>query len=313
VKRYRALFMVSPLPEPAAAMREWLSAGHEIAAIWIPSNFSPGMLRRDARLAHLAPQWSTAAVAGEHNIPVLEVPRLAGWSERIERARAVGADVLVSAYFAFLIPTDFLNLFEDRAVNLHPAPLPRYRGPQPLHAMVMDGSIVSDARVTLHVLGDGFDTGDIIGVCPVEFPDDRSPTRFSLAIARACADLAAIALPAYLDGERSAYPQDEAVAGYCRFERSALAIGPHLKAESVRLMCDMFGLCSISGLDGVRVSGLMGIIGPPLGRTTVVDFWHVEMDLADFRVRLKRKRAWTRPVRNAKKLAIQIIERGANR
>ena len=312
VKRYRALFMAAAQPEPAAAMRGWLSAGHEIAAIWIPSNFSPGMLRRDARLARLAPQWSMAAVAREHNITVLEVPRLAGWSEATDRARAVGADVLVSAYFQFLIPMDVLGLFEGRAVNLHPAPLPRYRGPQPLQAMILDGSIVSDACVTLHVLAGGFDTGDIIGVCPVAFPDDRSPTRFSLAIARACAHLAATALPAYLDGERSSYPQDEALAGYCRFERDALAIGPHLDAETVRLICDLSGLCSISGMNGVRVSGFVRTTGPALGQPPSLGFWHIEMDLADFRVRLKRKRTWTRPVRNAKRLAIQLMERDAS-
>ncbi|MBA3448754.1 MAG: hypothetical protein H0T56_14345, partial [Pseudaminobacter sp.] len=105
------MFIASAVPEAAAAMRGWLSAGHEIGALWIGHSPQRGMMHRDARLAWLAPQWSSASVARRHAIPVREVPRLAGWAGALDAARGVEADVLVSVYFPFLVPPALLALF----------------------------------------------------------------------------------------------------------------------------------------------------------------------------------------------------------
>lgn len=45
-------------------------------------------------------------------------------------------------------------------LNFHPSPLPVGRGPYPLYRAILDG--FETWGVTAHVLGDGFDTGDIV-------------------------------------------------------------------------------------------------------------------------------------------------------
>lgn len=290
-------------------MRGWLSAGHHIAAIWIPHRLPARMFRRDSRLRLLSPQWSMADVARRHGIPVLEVPPLTGWAQAADSARAVGADALVSAYFSYLVPGGILDLFDGRAVNLHPAPLPRYRGPQPARSMMLDGSIMTDACVTLHAMADRFDTGDIIATRSVAVSRDRMPARLMLAFARAGAQLAASDLPAYLDGQRQALPQDESEAGYCRLAPGAMEIGPHLDSETVRRILDLTLVRSVAGLDGVDVDGLARRIGPSLGQPPAAGMLNVDVDLADGRFRLRRKRPWTKPFRTAADLAIQVMER----
>jgi methionyl-tRNA formyltransferase len=310
--RHRALFIAGALPEPAAAMRGWLSAGHEIAALWIGHLSLRGMMNRDARLAWLAPQWSTAAVARRHGIPVREVPRLATWEGRMEAVRETGANVLISAYFPFLVPPDMLEYFGGRAVNLHPAPLPRYRGPTPAYAMILDRAILTEACMTLHVMEPGFDTGPIIARQPIAFPADWSMVRLSLAGARAARELTATALPAYLDGRISAEPQDEEKASYPRLLAADIEIGPRLDRQAVRWLCDTIGqgrMLRVSGLPEVKIVGFARDLGPKTGEKPRVGPFSVELDVADGRIRLARRRPWSSLARKAQKLLIQRSDR----
>ncbi len=313
MRRYRALFLGGAVPETAAAMRGWLSAGHEIAALWTGHSARRGMMHRDARLARLAPQWSTAAVARRHAIPVREVVAPLGtWPERLEAVRAVGADVLISVYFPFLAPPDMLEIFGSRAVNLHPAPLPRYRGPTPVYAMVLDGSVLTDATMTLHVMSAGFDTGNIVACQPIPFPEDRCLMRFSLAAAKAGRFLVASALPAYLDGKIAGQPQNEGQASYVRVSAADIALGPHLDWKAVRLRCDTIGFrrgIEIVGLPGVGIVGFDAEIGRPTGASPQFRRLTVEMDAADARVRLIRKRPWSSVIRKMSDLKILTADR----
>jgi folate-dependent phosphoribosylglycinamide formyltransferase PurN len=312
LKRYRALFLGGAVPEAAAAMRGWLSAGHEIAEHWIGYSQHRGMVHRDARLAHLAPQWSTAAVTRTNAIPTREVPPLVAWDKRLNAVRALDADVLISVYFPFLVPPDMLDIFGGRAVNLHPAPLPRYRGPTPIYAMILDGKITTDATMTLHVMSTGFDTGDIIANKPIVFPENRNLMRLSLATAKAGRALMAEALPAYLDGRIAARPQDEGQASYVRLTRADLTLRSHLDSQSMQLRCDTIGrrrALGIAGLSGVRVSGFDAEIGPATGAKPGAGPFSVEMDAADRRVRLVRKRPWSSLIRRVSDLAILAADR----
>jgi methionyl-tRNA formyltransferase len=313
MKRHRALFLAGALPEAAAAMQGWLSAGHEIAAHWIGYSPRRGMMHRDARLARLAPRWSTKALTRQHAIPVREVPRLASWQERMDAVRATGADVLISAYFPFLVPPDMLDHFGSNAVNIHPAPLPRYRGPSPILAMYLDGSIVRDAVATLHQMSGDFDAGDVIATEAVGFPVDGDFTRLSLAIARAAHALTARALPAYLQGGIVAQPQDESGARYVRVLASDLTLRSEFDSRMVEWRCNTIARrrpVEVEGLPGVRIAGFGAVLGPPTGQPPHVGPLAVDLDVFDARVRLQRKRPWTSPGRKFHDLLVQTQETG---
>ncbi len=68
-------------------------------------------------------------------------------------------DLIVSATFPRRIPKEVTAIPRLGAVNLHPAPLPRGRGPNP-QRLIYDGDLTAGA--TLHRIAPGFDTGAIL-------------------------------------------------------------------------------------------------------------------------------------------------------
>jgi folate-dependent phosphoribosylglycinamide formyltransferase PurN len=275
-------------------MRGWLSAGHQIAGFWYGPQKGPGPLHRDRRLAWLAPHWSIGAIARRHGIPLRQIPRPATWPERVAAFAAEKCDVLVSVYFPNIVPADVLALFGRRAVNLHPAPLPRYRGPNPIYAMVLDRSILTDGAMTLHVMTPGLDEGPIIAQAPVPFPPDGSFTRYLLAAANAGRDLVAEALPAYLDGRRNAIPQASSQATYVRVSREEMMLSPDLPTEDVLLRCRFLARRRAIGVKdsaGLRVAGFLRDLGPRTGEPSRPRLTTVEMDTRDRRLLLRRRTA----------------------
>ncbi len=312
VIRHRALFLVEPTPAAAAAMRGWVSAGHEIAAIWIGYRSKSRLLRTDAQLARMAPQWSVKAVARDHALDVRQVPRLSTWDQRLDAVRSVEADVLISVYFRFIVPADVLEIYGPNAVNLHPAPLPRYRGPHPIVAMILDRSIMSDAAMTLHVMSRELDAGNIIARQPIRFPKSRSFTRLRLGTARAGRLLIETALPKYLQGKIIAEPQQEKQASVARVNHDDLALGPHLNVETIQWLCDMIGqnwFLRVATMPKIEVVGFSRNLGPPSGAAPRVGLMAMEMDVADARVRLALRRRWSKLARKLRELAIYIDEK----
>ena len=305
--RHTALFVGSFNPSAVAVMRAWLAAGHRISAFWRGITPTMGPVRRDRRLSFVLPRWSVTALAREHGFPVRDVPRLSAWPAAEDEVRATGADVLVSVYFPFVVPTGILEMFGPRALNFHPAPLPRYRGPSPTQAMVLDRSILTDAAMTLHVMTPGLDEGPIVAREPVHFPEDLCLDRYVLATAEAAGRLAREQLPRYLAGELPAVPQDAAEATYVRITPAELALSPELSADEIEWRCRTFAAdrtLGIAGLDGVRVTGFVGILGPATGRAPEIGPLSVALDVADARVRLRRKLPLARQVRRLRRFML---------
>jgi methionyl-tRNA formyltransferase len=90
---------------------------------------------------------------------------------RLKRAApliaAAAPDVLLSYTFPLRIPDEVLAIPRLGAVNLHPSPLPAYRGPNPAR-MVYDGAATLGA--TLHRTTAGFDAGPILSRVEAAMP-----------------------------------------------------------------------------------------------------------------------------------------------
>jgi methionyl-tRNA formyltransferase len=96
------------------------------------------------------------------------VPRLdgaaLGAAATLAAIQALRADLGVSVLFGYRIPEQVLALLPQGAVNLHPGLLPHNRGAYPNVWSIVDRT---PAGVTLHMIDDGLDTGDIIAQQPV--------------------------------------------------------------------------------------------------------------------------------------------------
>jgi hypothetical protein len=173
--------------------------------------------------------------------------------------------------------------------------------------MILDRSILTDAAMTLHVMTPGLDEGPIVAQEPVPFPEDLCLDRYMLATAEAAGRLAREQLPRYLAGELPSVPQDAAKATYVRVAPAELALSPELAADEIEWRCRTFAAdrpLGIAGLDGVRVTGFAGILGPATGSAPEIGPLSVVLDVADARVRLRRKLPFARQVRRLRRFML---------
>lgn len=85
--------------------------------------------------------------------------------------RKLNPDIIFSIYYRKIIPQAVLDIPRLGCVNIHPAELPKYRGPNPTYFSVLNGD--KTAGTTLHYIDKGMDTGDIIAQ-KISSVDDRT-------------------------------------------------------------------------------------------------------------------------------------------
>jgi methionyl-tRNA formyltransferase len=94
------------------------------------------------------------------NIPVIELDK-ESFAERIREAiEENGVNLGLVMTFPYKIPSSVYNLPSKGFYNIHPGPLPQYRGPNPVFQQLKNKE--KHAGVTVHRLEEGFDTGPLV-------------------------------------------------------------------------------------------------------------------------------------------------------
>lgn len=87
-------------------------------------------------------------------------------------------DVIVLAGFLLKIPTDIIQEFTDRVINIHPALLPDYGG-DGMYGMHVHEAVVENEEeetgITIHYVNDDYDEGEIIFQETVEVDYEDTP------------------------------------------------------------------------------------------------------------------------------------------
>lgn len=99
-----------------------------------------------------------ALAAALYDIPVF-APQHLDLSCR-EEVACLGADIMVCFAYGHIFGPKFLSLFPLGGVNLHPSLLPRYRGPTPVPAAILNGDKESAAAIQRITLA--MDEGNIL-------------------------------------------------------------------------------------------------------------------------------------------------------
>lgn len=86
--------------------------------------------------------------------------------------RALEPDLIISGSFPYRIPQEIVATARYGAMNLHPAPLPAYRGPNPMR-LVYEGFPTMGA--TLHRIVEEFDAGPILSQPTAPLPEWVTP------------------------------------------------------------------------------------------------------------------------------------------
>lgn len=109
------------------------------------------------------------------NVPIFDASTLRT-PATLDAIRALDADLGLSVFLGYILKPDFLRIFPQGVLNLHPSYLPYNKGAHPNVWSIVDKT---PAGVTLHFIDEGVDTGDVVArlLVPVE-PVDTAATLY---------------------------------------------------------------------------------------------------------------------------------------
>ena len=147
---------------------------------------------------------STTAIAWQWGVSVYAIrrlcaPALVAWLQHLQ------PDIVCVACFPWRIPAALLSIPTYGFLNLHPAPLPHYRGPAPLFWQLRDG--IQESGVTIHWMDETFDTGAIAAQASLPLTDGLSGPQADRAYGDLGATLFAHVLTAVAGGTVPRQPQ----------------------------------------------------------------------------------------------------------
>jgi methionyl-tRNA formyltransferase len=181
-----------------------LAAGVAVREVVLPGTENRPMAPRatEGGLPVLTPyaERSIVHLAWERAIPVWEVADLGALAP---------PDVLVVACFPRLVPRAVWSRAR-LAVNVHPSLLPDNRGPAPLYWTFRLGQ--RRTGVTVHLLADRADAGDILAQREVHIPDGMAEAELELQLARLGGELLVQVLRDFERDRLRPLPQDESRA-----------------------------------------------------------------------------------------------------
>lgn len=195
----------------APALRALITAGYEVAAIVVA--------QKDVGKSRQARPLEVAAVAAEHNIPLLSPTDLV---QAREELAAYGAAAAVLIAYGKIVPPEVLKVFPAGIVNIHPSLLPKHRGSTPLESVILEGA--HETGVSLMKLSEKTDTGPVYDRQAVPLAGNEAKQGLADKLAAIGTDMLLRHLPAILDGSAKPVPQDD----------SAATLGAHItKADGV--------------------------------------------------------------------------------
>lgn len=145
------------------------------------------------------------------NVPLLFAPAsnhqlLAG------RLESYAAEFILVACWPYLLSSEICLTASKAALNLHPSLLPSYRGANPVEAQLRNG--VKQLGVSLHLLNQTFDSGDIVSQSRIEIEDKNlTVEEIEKQTARVGAELFVKALDAYGTSQWQPYKQINSESG----------------------------------------------------------------------------------------------------
>jgi methionyl-tRNA formyltransferase len=149
------------------------------------------------------------------DLPVLQPQSLDAQFQ--EQLGAYDPELLVVVAFGTIFSRSFLECFPRGGINLHASLLPKYRGPSPVSAVILNGE--KQTGVTVQKLAPKMDSGDILGVRSLPLGGEETTGSLSAVLADLGAELLAGTLAALEQDKVRPVAQDESRASYCGLVR----------------------------------------------------------------------------------------------
>ncbi|MET0461855.1 MAG: formyltransferase family protein [Chitinophagaceae bacterium] len=138
---------------------------------------------------------------------------LAEWLE------SINPDVVLVKTFPYLISARCISIPAKGIINFHYAPLPEWRGPNPVFWMIRNGA--SEGAITVHQMNESFDEGPVLLKQPVPISPDVNFGMYYTQLAYAGVQATATLLQQLINGSVTPKEQNNSQAKW--YDRPAAA------------------------------------------------------------------------------------------
>ena len=157
---------------------------------------------------------SVKVIAEKYNVPVSQIVNLKN-STSVNLLSKEKPDLIIVAAYGQILPKEILDIPKYGCLNIHPSLLPKYRGPSPIQATILNDE--TEIGVSIIKMVSRVDAGPIVAKSKIQIPKSKITY---LELHDELADLGARLLvktiPDWLEGKIKPAPQDEARATYTK-------------------------------------------------------------------------------------------------
>lgn len=221
------LFFFGTSDFSAPALEALIKAGFNITAV-ITKADKPG--GRGQKL--IVP--AVKKIAESRGIKVFQPLKFKDIREELE---ALKPDAAVVVAYGKIIPQSVIDLFPKGLINTHASLLPKYRGPAPIEAAILNGD--EETGITLMQIDAGMDTGPTYVMEKVSIEGDTRPEVYS-KMSKLGSEMLVKYLPDILSGKLKPKAQDDSKAsviamiskvdGQIDWNKPAVEIERHVRA-----------------------------------------------------------------------------------
>ena len=149
--------------------------------------------------------------AERHQIPVYQPEKIRD-SEEMKEILKLDPDLIVTAAYGQILPSDILEAPKHGCVNVHASLLPELRGGAPIHYAIMQGK--EKTGITIMYMVEKLDAGDIISQVevPITEQDDVATMHDKLSVEGA--ELLSETLPKLLANKITPQPQNDVLSTF---------------------------------------------------------------------------------------------------
>lgn len=146
-----------------------------------------------------------AQEAKTNNIPI---------SFDLDEIKKISPDLTITAAYGKIIPKDILSIPKYGSLNIHPSLLPKYRGPSPIQATILNGD--EKTGVTIMLMDSEIDHGAIISSSEFSISKDYEYKELDRVLALEGSKLLLETIPKWIKGEIKAKEQDHSKATFTK-------------------------------------------------------------------------------------------------
>ncbi|MEX0881461.1 MAG: methionyl-tRNA formyltransferase [Candidatus Saccharimonadales bacterium] len=148
-------------------------------------------------------------IVERHKILVLQPQKVAEINTEVSKLKP---DLGVLVAYGMIIPQSTIDLFPGGIINAHPSMLPKYRGPSPIEAAILNGD--KETGISLMRLTAGMDEGPVYDQKRVELTETENRPQMYKKLAELSSDFLLEKLEAIAEGWLTPKPQVDAEATY---------------------------------------------------------------------------------------------------